>query len=618
MMTRLSLLLGVVIVIGCASASAQTVAADRFRFNTGPCMIRSGSGSPEGVQVGNVCDQWHRTDSPYGVYTKRSASGTSTGWLLPASTDLTDTTNLARLDATNTFSATQDITATANTVGALAAFNSGVGNGTAGVQGIADASTAAGVSGSSVNGSGVKGTSASGYGVEGASTSGWDFYGNGLKTFFSGNVGIGTETGLSKLSINGGLHVGGDSDAGDNNAIIDGTLGVTGVTTLTGLLNANGGIAVDTSNFTVSGTTGAVGLGNQATVQWNASAAQNGYAFLGTTETSTGTGSMMLQAGAGSGSSGGGLTLFGQAHATRIGSVVAGIGLGSGGRFAVNTTGIAGAIGTDIFTVLSGGNVGIGTTAPQALLVVSNVGAAGIEFAPASGSIFGYNRSTVAYAPLVMNGSTLSFGIAGSARLTIDASGNVDVPNGPIRANTTGIVVSSFGNGLNIGTWDSVGYLASPSNYLALGGYRASQWTGVEFYGAAAKTATIDATGLGVNVVPTRRLHIAGTTITQFIAAQTTPPTCGTNCGTSPSITGSDTFMTVTLGTTPASGFVITFSGAWPAAPACVGAMATTGMVVGKLPLTIVTTTTTITVVTNGTAPSTGNKYHFHCGGPTG
>jgi hypothetical protein len=41
-----------------------------------------------------------------------------------------------------------------------------------------------------------------------------------------------------------------------NNATVGGTLGVTGVTTLTGLLNANGGIAVDTNAFTVADTTG--------------------------------------------------------------------------------------------------------------------------------------------------------------------------------------------------------------------------------------------------------------------------------------------------------------------------------------------------------------------------
>ena len=46
--------------------------------------------------------------------------------------------------------------------------------------------------------------------------------------------------------------------ASNGNTVIAGTLGVTGITTLTELLNANGGIAVDTSNFTVNGTTGAV------------------------------------------------------------------------------------------------------------------------------------------------------------------------------------------------------------------------------------------------------------------------------------------------------------------------------------------------------------------------
>ncbi|HDY88679.1 MAG TPA: hypothetical protein ENH82_11295, partial [bacterium] len=39
----------------------------------------------------------------------------------------------------------------------------------------------------------------------------------------NGPVGINTTTPVSKLSINGGLHVGGDSDAGDNNLLVDGT-----------------------------------------------------------------------------------------------------------------------------------------------------------------------------------------------------------------------------------------------------------------------------------------------------------------------------------------------------------------------------------------------------------
>jgi hypothetical protein len=44
------------------------------------------------------------------------------------------------------------------------------------------------------------------------------------------------------------------------------TLGVTGITTLTGALNANGGIAVDTSAFTVADTTGNTAIGGTLTV----------------------------------------------------------------------------------------------------------------------------------------------------------------------------------------------------------------------------------------------------------------------------------------------------------------------------------------------------------------
>ena len=47
----------------------------------------------------------------------------------------------------------------------------------------------------------------------------------------NGNVGIGTTAPLSKLAINGGLHVGGDSDAGDNNLLVDGTATAGGFTT---------------------------------------------------------------------------------------------------------------------------------------------------------------------------------------------------------------------------------------------------------------------------------------------------------------------------------------------------------------------------------------------------
>jgi len=46
----------------------------------------------------------------------------------------------------------------------------------------------------------------------------------------TGNFGIGTTAPLAKLAINGGVHVGGTSDPGDNNLLVDGNIGI-GVTT---------------------------------------------------------------------------------------------------------------------------------------------------------------------------------------------------------------------------------------------------------------------------------------------------------------------------------------------------------------------------------------------------
>lgn len=95
----------------------------------------------------------------------------------------------------------------------------------------------------------------------------------------------------------------------------------------------------------------------------------------------------------------------------------------------------------------------------------------------------------------------------------------------------------------------------------------------------------------------------------------TNNPTCATNCGTSPTLTGVDSSFTLTMGASgvPASGFVVTFNGTWPIAPQCVTVMGKAGMVVGKQVLTIVTTTTTATFVTNGTAPATTDIYHVRC-----
>jgi hypothetical protein len=50
-------------------------------------------------------------------------------------------------------------------------------------------------------------------------------------------VGIGTAAPAAKLAVNGGAHIGGDTDPGDNNLLVDGTA------TITGALGVNGATA---------------------------------------------------------------------------------------------------------------------------------------------------------------------------------------------------------------------------------------------------------------------------------------------------------------------------------------------------------------------------------------
>lgn len=113
----------------------------------------------------------------------------------------------------------------------------------------------------------------------------------------------------------------------------------------------------------------------------------------------------------------------------------------------------------------------------------------------------------------------------------------------------------------------------------------------------------------------TARNFILGTNARRQVALTAAAPACTTNCGTSPSVAGSDSGFTVTMGASgvPASGWVITFAQTFTNAPSCAVTMALTGMVVGKQALTAVTTTTTLTVVTNGTAPAVSDKYHVIC-----
>jgi len=75
--------------------------------------------------------------------------------------------------------------------------------------------------------------------VVGGPTAGWA----ATNTFpwpADGNVGIGTTAPAAKLAINGGVHVGGDSNPGDNNLLVDGKLSITGMSAFTGSIGLQG------------------------------------------------------------------------------------------------------------------------------------------------------------------------------------------------------------------------------------------------------------------------------------------------------------------------------------------------------------------------------------------
>jgi hypothetical protein len=83
-------------------------------------------------------------------------------------------------------------------------------------------------------------------------------------TYFSetGNVGINTTaTPAAKFAVNGGAHIGGESDPGDNNLLVDGIADVVGTLGVSGIATIN-------NNLTVLGTmcvTGGIGVGTAPT-----------------------------------------------------------------------------------------------------------------------------------------------------------------------------------------------------------------------------------------------------------------------------------------------------------------------------------------------------------------
>ena len=88
-------------------------------------------------------------------------------------------------------------------------------------------------------------------------------------------------------------------------------------------------------------------------------------------------------------------------------------------------------LGNDSVLALSTAAVGIGTSAPSALLSVSNGGASGIELAPENDTntnrLLNYNRGTGGYVDFRIDSASNQFLISGTEAMRITSAGNVGI-----------------------------------------------------------------------------------------------------------------------------------------------------------------------------------------------
>jgi hypothetical protein len=112
-------------------------------------------------------------------------------------------------------------------------------------------------------------------------------------------------------------------------------------------------------------------------------------------------------------------------------------------------------------------------------------------------------------------------------------------------------------------------------------------------------------------------LNVASSVLMNGVVAlkSTGTPTCLSGCGNTPSVTGTDSAMRVTVSTNVTTTFLVNFGTAWAGAPACIaqqdGARPQTATVAH------VNTTSTGVTLNTLTAPANGNVYTVLCQGVT-
>ena len=177
--------------------------------------------------------------------------------------------------------------------------------------------------------------------------------------------------------------------------------------------------AVNIGTSTAQG--GSLNIGGNASLSGNPGSGRY-VALLG--ETAAYTGTLNLQAGGGSSGYGGSLVMYGHSHASKPGSVVAGISSGSGGSFRVEDA--ANGSGTEVLAVLSNAFIFNDTSQDRDFRVESN-GNTHMLFVDGGNNAVGIGASTVTKAKLNIRND----GVDGSYEnvLAFQYSGNANENN---------------------------------------------------------------------------------------------------------------------------------------------------------------------------------------------
>ncbi|NEO45755.1 MAG: hypothetical protein F6K55_17130 [Moorea sp. SIO4A3] len=343
-----------------------------------------------------------------------------------------------------------------------------------------------------------------------------------------GNVGIGTTTPQAKLSINGDLHVGGDSDPGDNNLLVDGT-------TTTNLLSVTGSLSFgsDTRQM-INLWDNKFGIGIQSGTQYFRTAGNFAWYLGGNHDDG------LLEAGGGSvqmvinGSGNVGIGNPSPDHKLVVGPATGGRHLVVNdiptARWGFQTGGFSLAIQNDFnndwqtrMLLTKDGNVGIGTTNPSQKLVVSSTHNTGKQ--AESGMAYGGSLAIVSNAPQIDFISTQhkdwSINVSHDKMcfvrepweyqdLVLDGNGNVgigtDDPDEKLHIQGTGTVRGFVKTSGNFAFWRA----ENSSRAYGVGAYFSK--FSIYDYNAAANRLVIDSSGnVGIGTYnPTAKLEVYG------------------------------------------------------------------------------------------------------------